>query len=586
MAARSDQGRAGLKESAKLSQDNTKRVEATISIRKDARKQSIKRARNRQGREPSWNIARGYRGEATYSSGNTMTLKYGTPILDEYIGEEDEEHDDEEATEKFRSSIDVFNDHSVVMTALVGGKMIYEHRSVEEITREDVVKARQYLYSSSKPAAMLALIYLRILSSKENLLEQTVDMIFEQKMFSKILEFVNPRFPVEIQFEALWIMTNVVDPSKYVRTAVEVGLVDRCIVMLQSEVDDIKNQALWTIANIAGEGVEYRDLVIKKGILTQIKAISSAECSDALYSTLVWLLSNLCRYPDIHPSLKTKAFCQYLCTFIVSDRDDILIDATTAIQKMTMSDGSTEVIDLMMTSTVILRIITLMCHPHFEISMNSIKILGNITYGDSEYSQLFFKHGIMSPIMMLLDVHNPKIHKELCLLISNLAVDDHNQFFAKPGVIERLVHFSKKGLYPVRYEATFALSNLFLYATKEQVEVLLKLKALAPLCEMISPDHRELTSAIIGTVSRLLRLDPVRFPPLIEKIDAVSKIRNVEGCKTHHIALNCSRILTTYFDKDDEEEEAAEEPAGELLSSSAFGDVVFDFSSSSTHEGF
>jgi hypothetical protein len=57
-------------------------------------------------------------------------------------------------------------------------------------------------------------------------------------------------------------------------------------------------QAVWAIANIAGDGVKLRDMLIAQGcvqlFVELVKRMNSFECQ--FVRTITWAISNLCRH--------------------------------------------------------------------------------------------------------------------------------------------------------------------------------------------------------------------------------------------------------------------------------------------------
>eukprot|EP00968_Pinguiococcus_pyrenoidosus_P010196 scaffold803_cov310-Pinguiococcus_pyrenoidosus.AAC.109 len=163
----------------------------------------------------------------------------------------------------------------------------------------DLPSITKDLSSDNKEVVLLAVRAIRKLLSAEQ--QPPVLQVLEAGALPKLCAFLDTRDNAEIVFEAAWALTNIAS-TDYTSVVVDGNAIPALVRLLVNENANIREQAAWCLGNIAGDGTNFRDMILKEGALEPLLCnIKEPACLSLLQNT-VWTLSNLCRgkpRPDV-----------------------------------------------------------------------------------------------------------------------------------------------------------------------------------------------------------------------------------------------------------------------------------------------
>ena len=289
------------------------------------------------------------------------------------------------------------------------------------------------------------------------------------------------------------------------QAVVKSGAVPKFVQLLSSSNRDVREQALWALGNIAGDGPKLRDRLLHLGILAPLFNMLTPNASLALMRTATWTMANLCRGRPPPDFAVVRNIIPYIAQLVMIDDEQILIDSAWAFSYLT--DGDNDQIQEVIDYGVVPRLVDLLSLGDHELQKPTLRALGNIVTGDEEQTQVVMDCKPLPVLMRLLSSPREYIRKETCWALSNMLAGTVEQIDAviAENIIPVLIRLTNEGEAKVRREAAWAITNLICGGSDEQVQYAISQGCIKPLCEVLDSQDPKLIQVVLDGIRELLR---------------------------------------------------------------------------------
>ena len=344
------------------------------------------------------------------------------------------------------------------------------------------------IHSPDEALQLEATIQLRHLLAIEK--NPPIQQVVDAKLVPRLVSFLAYHHNPTLQLEAAWVITNIaVGTAEHIQEVIRHGAVEHLVQLLRSPKEDVKQQAVWALGNIAGSVDQNRDCVLAGGALQPLLDIcNDKDAKLPMLQNAAWTLENLVRgkpFPDFD---LVKSALPTLGTLLQSDDELVLKDACLALSFLSDDSGPLNLqIQAVLDAGVAPRIVELLQYKCDAVVGQALKVVGNLVSGDNAQTQQVVDCSVLPRLAFLLHHQNKEIRKNAVWALSNITsgTTDQLQAVVEANIMPTLVHMLKMGDTKIQREVAWALSNAAAAGFEAQVVYLAKCKCLTPLCDFL-----------------------------------------------------------------------------------------------------
>ncbi|KAJ3446880.1 importin alpha [Anaeramoeba flamelloides] len=350
---------------------------------------------------------------------------------------------------------------------------------------------------------------IRILLSVEK--DPPIENILKcEGIFTTLDQFLDLDEKQELQFEALWCISNILAGStEDVKRVIEAGSLPKLIKFLDSSKNALQEQCICAIGNIAGDCAELRDRVLEHEVIPKLIETLKSNTTTRIISCTLWTLSNIFRFEPQPKISEIMILMDLLCDHLNNESTDIAQEACWLLFDLTRYDQNN--IEHIMKTDICKKMAELLNHPLKAISVPTIRFFGNVVTGTTEQTQEAINSGILPTLYKLFQKRDQNQRKEICWTLSNICSGTVEQIqeVIDNNFIPLMFEVIEKDSYPVQKEVYYLFSNIIVMGNPQQMNYLIMNRAIEILFNALTSDDAKIIIASLESLLKILKVGDI-----------------------------------------------------------------------------
>jgi len=406
----------------------------------------------------------------------------------------------------------------------------------------------QNVYSNVPNVVMEALSFIRKQMSFPN---PPIRELIKANVIPKIIEILSYTEYPSHQKEAAWILTNAVsgasEQTRYILdNTLLIDYIGKCF---QLPNRSLKEECIWCIANIAGEGREYRDALINNGtydvvLYSFMYELSYEKGSIEFIKNYTWCLSNFMKYKPVSSDVCFKALPVLNRVIRNVCGEEILNDAMWSLSYITTTLRNNELNSFSKFGIFDQNIFRFL--KDSKLATPLIRTCGNLIAGPDETTQFLLDLGFLTYLPTLLQ-NKVSLRKEICWIISNITAGTVQQIQSvlDSGLVETVIEYLKNERWEIKRECAYVIYNIIMGNDIKQIDHVISLGCMKPFCDLLFCSDVKIIKLVLKCIHNMLDLDG-KYSNLIEEY-ALDSIEALQYNSSEEVYESCVNIIEKFF---------------------------------------
>jgi len=347
------------------------------------------------------------------------------------------------------------------------------------------------------------------------------------------------------------------DAEYYTEYVVDNLAVERLMLLLEHEKNEMTSIALWGLSNIAGDSEKYRDLLLEQGIIDpMLKIAHTMNPTPEFFENYSSLISNLVSgkpYPDFG---QVGSLLPTLVELLAIDNEEVIINTLWSISRI--ANQSEEALEEVLNMEILGYVIKMLQQESISIQAPALRIVGNLVVGNDDQTQRVLDSGILPYLALFMKSSKSQMKKEICWIWSNILASNEKHItlaFSIPHFYENLKALLIEPSFVIAKEALICVTNATSSAATEVIQYMVDRETIELLTRLLTTyQDEEYISYCISALDNILDVghqmaeNGAPCNPYLLRLEACGGVKVVENLQQHS-SVKVYEEISEFIDK-------------------------------------